>query len=378
MKYLLMIPGPVEIMDDVLDSFQGQPVAHYGPEWTELYLDTARSVSSILGSEGRTFLIPGSGSLGLETVASTFCRSKRCLVLHNGMFGERLYAIVSKYTQAVEVIHFPINEPVDPDTVEKSLKTKRFDAVLMTHVETSTGLLNPVREIAERVKQQGAFFLLDAISSAAIEPLEMDNWGIDVTVTASQKGFECPAGLGIVTVDVNLLASIKDTPAHSWYTDLRVWCDYYDRWHEWHPYPVTLPTNTILALAKSLEIIKAEGLSVRQQMYKGVSLRLRKAFHVLGLGLYASEGHHAHGLTAVTTQGKFDPEDLITYLKARFGIQITGSFSELKSFVFRIGHMSRKQCSIVNLTAVVNGIALYMKSVGLEVPLETALSELVV
>jgi alanine-glyoxylate transaminase/serine-glyoxylate transaminase/serine-pyruvate transaminase len=377
MKYLLMIPGPVEIMNDILEAYKGQPVAHYGPEWTELYLATAEGFSRVIGSEGRTFLMPGSGSLGLETASATFCKSKRCLILNNGMFGDRLFSIASPHSSDIEVIKFPFNAAVDPDTVKKSMKNKKYDVVLMTHVETSTGILNPAKEVASIVKHHGALFVLDAISSTAIEPLEMDNWGIDVTVAASQKGLECPAGLGIITVNRSVLDGLKDTPVNAWYTDLRVWCDYYDRWHDWHPYPVTLPTNTILALSKSIEILEAEGVSARQRRYEDVSKRLRKALPALGLGLYAPEGQYAHGLTAVTTEGKFHPDDLINYLKARFGIQITGSFSELKSFVFRIGHMSRKQCTMISLTSVLNGIACFMLSVGIKVSLEEACSKLV-
>jgi len=377
MKYLLMIPGPVEIPDDILVSFQGQPVAHYGPEWAELYLETAGRISKIIGSKGRTFLMPGSGSLGLDTAAATFCRSKRCLVLNNGMFGERLYNIVSKHTPDVEVLKFPLNIPVDQDIVNKTLKDKNFDAVFMTQVETSTGILNPVEEISKISKENGALFILDAISSAAIERLEMDNWGVDITVTASQKGFECPAGLGIVTVKLSLLDSLRDSPGHTWYTDLRVWCDYYDMWHDWHPFPVTLPTNTIMALAKSSQIIETEGISSRQKMHKEISSRFRKAISELGLKLYAKENQCAHGLTAVSTDGKFEPSELIIFLKKKLGIQISGSFGEIKNHVFRIGHMSRKQCLNVNFISLLNGIAFFMKKSGINASIEKAIDALI-
>jgi aspartate aminotransferase-like enzyme len=372
MKYILMIPGPVEISDEILEAFQGQPVAHYGPEWTEQYLHITERVSSLLGSEGRTFLMPGSGSAGLDTAAATFCTSKKCLVIKSGMFGDRLFEVVSTHTQDVEALRFPLNEAADPDVVQRALKEKHFDAVFMTHVETSTAVLNPAAEIGRVVKEQEALFILDAVSSAAIEKLEMDDWGIDVTVTASQKGFECPPGIAIVTVRSDLLNSLKNTLPNSWYTDLRVWNDYYDKWHDWHPFPVTLPTNTILALKKSVEIIETEGLSSRQEVFENVSNRLRRALLVLGLGLFAPEGRHAHGLTAVETGGKIDPSELIVFLKNKVGIQITGSFGELSSHVFRVGHMSRKQCSSVILVSLLNGIALFMKSKGVKAPLAEA------
>jgi len=376
MKYLLMIPGPVEISEDILEAFQGQPVAHYGPEWAELYLETAENFSGIIGSDGRTFLIPGSGSLGLDTAAATFCRSRKCLVLQNGMFGERLYSIVSTHTSDVKTLQFPLNAPIDPSTVKKTLESEKYDILLMTQVETSTGVLNPVEDIGKITGELDIMFILDAISSAGIEELKMDQWGIDIVITASQKGLECPPGLGIVTVKTPLLDDLKKNPASTWYTDLRVWCEYYEKWHDWHPFPVTLPTNIILALSRSLKIIKSEGIISRQNMYRKTSSKLRKSISALGLQPYAPEYGHAHGLTAVSTTGIFKPSDLVVFLKKEMGVQIAGSFGDIQELVFRIGHMSRKQCRNINLMSVLTGIALFMESKGIKAPLDEAAGHL--
>jgi len=371
-----MIPGPVEIPDDILQAAGAQPVAHYGPEWTDFYLNTATSVSRLLGTKGRTFIIPGSGSAGLDAVATSFCTDKRCLVLNNGQFGGRLYDIVSRHTADADLLKFPLNSPIDTSVLKKRLAKKRYDVVFMTHVETSTGILNPVEEVSRLVKENGAIFLLDAISSAGIEKLEMDGWSVDAVITASQKGLECPPGLALVTVQEELLKGLKTASIPSWYTNLGVWCEYYEKWHDWHPYPVTLPTSTTIALATSLKIMEKEGITARQNLYLKVSDRLRKA--VLGLGLkpYAPEDNHAHGLTAVSTEGKFDPTNLIKYLREEAGIQIAGSFGEIKSHVFRIGHMSRKQCQTVNLMSLISSIACFMASQGIDVSFNMALQKL--
>lgn len=371
-----MIPGPVEIPDDILQAAGTQPVAHYGPEWTDFYLKTAASVSRLLGTKGRTFIIPGSGSVGLDAVATSFCTDKRCLVLNNGQFGGRLYDIVSRHTADADLLKFPLNTPIDTSVLKKRLAKKRYDAVFMTHVETSTGILNPVEEVSRLVKENGAIFLLDAISSAGIEKLEMDGWSVDAVITASQKGLECPPGLALVTVQEELLKGLKTASIPSWYTNLGVWCEYYEKWHDWHPYPVTLPTSTIIALATSLKIMEKEGITARQNLYLKVSDRLRKAVLALGLKPYAPEEHHAHGLTAVSTEGKFDPANLIKYLREEAGIQIAGSFGEIKSHVFRIGHMSRKQCHIVNLMSLISSIACFMASQGIDVSFNIALQKL--
>jgi len=375
-NYLLMIPGPVEIRKDILDSYYEKPVAHYGHEWAQFYIETTKRMSRVLGSEGRSFLVPGSGSLGLEIASATFCRSKRCLVLQSGFFGERLYHIVSKYSGDVDVLNFPKNVSIDVELVNQSLGNKKYDVILMVHVETSTGVINHVEEIAKMAKEHGALSLIDAISSAGIERLEMDNWSIDVVITASQKGLECPPGLAVVTIQTELLNKLYDSPSQSWYTDLRTWCDFYEKWHDWHPFPVTLPTNTIMALSKSLNIIESEGVLLRQKMYEEVSGRFRKALLELGLDLYVPNGHHAHGLTSVSTNGKFSPSDLVMFLKNKQKIQIAGSLGEPGESIFRIAHMSRKQCENANLISVINGIALFMKGLGLQVSVEKAVHEL--
>jgi len=377
MRYTLMIPGPVEVPDDILSTYREHPVAHYGPDWAKRYLDTSEKMSKTLGCRGKTFLIPGSGSVGLDAAASAFCSEKKCLVINNGMFGQRLYDIVSRYTRDVEMIQFSLGSAADPDKTTKLIKKSRFETVFMTHVETSTGVINPVQEVGRALKDTGTLFLLDAVSSAAIEPLEMDNWGIHVAVTASQKGFECPAGLGIVTVSDALLPLLDRMSGHTWYADLGVWWEFNKKWHDWHPFPVTLPTNTVMALALSLEILEKEGIHTRQRFYREVSHKFRSSIRLLGLKPFAADGENAHGLTAITTEGKLNPSLLINYLKKHFHIQITGSFGQMQDHVFRVGHMSRRQCDPANLINLMTGIALYMRDQGHPVSIEDALNELI-
>ena len=99
MKYLLMIPGPVESPDEVIDAFNGQTIAHYGDEFRDLYIDTVDRLSRILGSKGLSFLIPGSGTTALEAIGATFCNGKSCLVINNGSFGDRIYDVSTRYLQ---------------------------------------------------------------------------------------------------------------------------------------------------------------------------------------------------------------------------------------------------------------------------------------
>jgi alanine-glyoxylate transaminase / serine-glyoxylate transaminase / serine-pyruvate transaminase len=371
-KYLLMIPGPVQIAPDILEAFNGQTAAHYGPEWTEIYLSTEKMFSKLVNSDGRTFLMPGSGSLGLDTVATTFCRGKKCLILNNGMFGNRLYEIVGRQAGAIKDLQFPLNRPINPDEVEKELAANSYDIVFVPHAETSTGILNPIEKIASVAGKHGVMFFVDAVASAGIEKIDMRNWGIDAVVTGSQKGMETPPGLGIVTINRKMLDYLDTLPENGWYTSLKVWCEYYDKWHDWHPFPVTLPTNTIIALQKSMEKMFQEGVENRQQLYRNASDRFREAVRALGLSPYSQEGDQAHGLTSVSTGGKFDPAELVTYFRMEHNILISGSFGELKKDVFRVGHMSTEQCLEKNLVQVIKGIGQFLVSKGISTDTERA------
>lgn len=380
MKYLLMIPGPVESPDEIIEAFNGQTVAHYGQEFRDLYLETVSRLSRILGSEKAwSFLMPGSGTTGLEATGATFCNSRNCLVLSNGSFGDRLNAIAGRYSLHTDKISYEKGKAYDLPQIEEQLKSKKYDLLWMVHVETSVGILNPIKEVAAMAKKHGCLVFVDAIASSGMEEIKMDEWQIDGIASASQKGFSCPAGLGMLTINEELIKNLDSLPpSRSWYPDLRVWVEYYDKWNDWHPYPSTLPTNVIRALAKSLEIIENEGIENRLAMYKDVSERIIKSIKALGLGLFVPEGHSAHGLTAVSTLGKFQAPEFIEFLKEKFQIQIGGSLEkDMKPLVFRIGHMSTKQCLNRNLAAVIAALGTFMKTKNIDVQIDKALSELV-
>ena len=377
MENLLMIPGPVEIPEDILDEFNGQNVAHYGHEWTNLYLNTVEKTSRFFGTTGMSFIMPGSGSLGLETMAVTFCTGKRCLLIHNGFFADRLGNVVTPHCNIIDILKFGFGKPINLEKLRDSLKQKSYDIVLMVHAETSTGMLNPAHDVSGIVKENGALFLLDAIASGGVEKIDMDKSGIDVVVTASQKGFECPAGLAIVIVQKSLVDDLKSTNSAAWYTDLRIWLDYYDKWNDWHPFPVTLPTNLIKAYAKSLEIIEDEGADQRFQKHIENTSRIRMAFRSLGLSPLIDDDKCTHGLTSISNGGIFESSELIMFMKKTLGIQIAGSLGEYKNVIFRLGHMSRPQNEVRNLISTITGVGLFLKSKGIKVSIDLAIDEIV-
>lgn len=378
MKYLLMIPGPVESPAQIIEAFNGQTVAHYGPEFRDLYIDTVDKLSEVMGTGGQSFLIPGSGSTALEAIGANFCKSKNCLIINNGHFGDRIYDIASVYGANIDQIIFEKGTGYNLQAIEEKLSSNSYDLVWMVHVDTSIGILNPLKEVAALAKKYQARMFVDAIASGGVEEIKMDQWGIDGVANASQKGFACPAGFGLLSVGKDLLDQLdKECVPTTWCLNLKVWLEYYDMWNDWHPYPVSLPTNLVQALNISLDMILAEGIQERAAAYRQVSDKMIRAIEKLGLGLFVPRNLVSHGLTAVSTEGKFDASDFKLFLQKEYQIQIGGSLDkDMKSTVFRIGHMSKQQCLTRNLAAVISGLGAYMRARGLEVKLDEAIAGL--
>jgi len=219
-----MSPGPIELAPVVLTPMAEPMVAHYGDEWTAFYKETLELLRKVLQTEGHVFLFPGSGSAGLDmALGSTLFPDGKVLIPQNGSFGERLEEIARTYTVNVHTIKFPLNQSIDLGTVERTLQEKDFDAVACVHCETSTGVLDSICELAGLCRSHKVLFIVDAISSLAIEPLEIDTWGIDLCVSASQKGLEAPPGLGVIAVGKLAWNCINQVNSPGWCTLTEGW-----------------------------------------------------------------------------------------------------------------------------------------------------------
>jgi len=335
----LMIPGPIELAPEVLAVMAEPLVAHYGKEWTAFYKETIGLLRKVFQTHGDIFLFPGSGSAGLDAAfGSTVFPDGKVLIPKNGFFGERLEEIAHTYTPHVHTVKFPLGQPTELEQVERALQKERFDAVAAVHCETSTGVLNPIQEMANLCRRYKVLLIVDAISSMAIEPFEMDVWGVDICVSASQKGLESPPGLGLVAVRKAAWKWINQVKSPGWYLNLKVWKEYEEKWGDWHPHPVTHAVNNVRALRVGVERILSEGLENRFQRHRETTEQLRQGLRNLGLKPYVPDEFASHGVTAVI--GPEDKvEELLTYMRQQHKLLLAGSLEELKGKVFRIGHM---------------------------------------
>lgn len=350
MSLRLMIPGPIEVETCVLEALSQPVQAHYGATWVEAHNETIALLQRIFGTQGRVFMLPGSGSLaGDAAVHTLFAPGQRVALGINGHFGHRWREILEANGVEPVIIECPPEQPLAASAFDDLLcADPALDGVCVVHLETSTAVLNPVQEIAAVCRAHDKLLVVDAVSSLAGTPLPMDDWGVDVCVAASQKSLGGVAGLGLVAVNDRAWAVIERRPAdgpaapqpvHSWYLDLRRWQWYVENWGDWHPFPVTMPTSVILALRAALRSLAAQGLETRLAQYEARAERLRGRLTALGLRLFAPPELMAPVLTAVWCPPGIRSSELVAWLAERHNIKITNGFGPLKEQVFRIGHM---------------------------------------
>ena len=342
----LMIPGPVPLSASASEAMAAPVQAHYGPAWVSLYDETLRLLRQTFMTEGDVFILVGSGSAGLDAaIGSLIMPGAPALVGVNGYFGQRLADIARAYGAQVIEVAVEWGEPLAPEALDSALQNNRdISAVVVTHVETSTGILNPVRQIAQIANERAVPIIVDAISSLGGVEFAMDAWGIDVCVTASQKCLGGPAGLAPVAVSPRAWVAIEKVSAsagHGWYLNLQTWRDFAVSQRDWHPFPVTIPTSAVLALREGLRALLTEGIPQRIRRYQTLATRLRAGLQQLGFYPLAAEACAAPVVTAAYSLPGVPSGQIVEFLERTHGLKIAGGgLGPLHDTIFRVGHMA--------------------------------------
>jgi alanine-glyoxylate transaminase/serine-glyoxylate transaminase/serine-pyruvate transaminase len=370
-RYMLMIPGPVEASPQVLAEMGAPVVAHYGEEWVEVYNQTLDLLKPVFRTQDDTMIMVGSGTAGLDaSIGSLLAPGDKALVPVTSVFSERMLQIARSY----EIDTIPLEsdwlQPASLELLEKALqKEKDARAILAVHHETGTGVLNPVREMAQLARDHGVPLVVDAISSLAGVPLEVDEWGIDICVAGSQKCLEAPPGLAVLSISPRAweLIERRGPLGHGFYLSLLKWREYAQQWPDWHPFPVTMATNSILALRASLKLILDEGLERRFERFRLAAHVIREGLRNIGMEPILSGDHACPLVTAVRTPQGVVPQDLIQSLKADFGIAISRGIGPLVEEAVRIGHMGRS-ANRDHVVPTLSAIEEVLRRSGLDIP----------
>lgn len=338
-KTLLLLPGPVPVAQPVLEAMAWPMINHRGPEFAELLDRIERGLRPAFGTSGDVLVLGSSGTGGLEAaVASLFSPGDRLLSCPVGVFGKRLADIARTYGCQVEILETPLGAALDASALRERLERDRHHeirGILLTHNETSTGVQNDMAAIAAVTRAHGALTVVDSVSGLGASRFEMDAWGYDVVVTASQKAFAVPPGLAMVAVSERAWSAIGSARIPRFYFDLGKARDFETKGQT----PWTPPVSICYALAVALERYHADGLETNFERHATYARAVRAAFEALGFTIFSRPDAHSVTVVAATPPAGVDPGALLTALRERYGVVLSGGQGELSGKIVRFGTM---------------------------------------
>ncbi|AFD00110.1 L-aspartate aminotransferase apoenzyme / phosphoserine aminotransferase apoenzyme [Methanocella conradii HZ254] len=368
---LLMIPGPVMLHPRVLKAMSKQMINHRDKAFSEIYDECRSTLQYVLNTKNDTYVLTGSGSCAMEAAVSNLVKGDRVVSIVNGKFGERFRDIALRYG-TVESLEFEWGTPIDLKKVEDAL-AKGAKVVTMVHNETSAGVKNPAEEVGRLARKYDALFVLDCITSAGGDLVEVDRWGVDIAVTGAQKCLGAPSGLSSVSVSRKAWDSMVKNPPY--YMDLKKYKKSAEAERSETPYT---PSITLFyGMLEAMRIIREETMEKRIARHRKGAEGVRAAMKALGLELYPVTDEHtvlSNTVTAVKLPGGVTDKDLRGTMKSDDGVAIAGGQDRLKGRIFRIptmnafteADMARTLGSLENALIKLNALDKGKKNAGVE------------
>jgi aspartate aminotransferase-like enzyme len=340
----MFVPGPVDVAEDVLRAQTKPMLPHRSKEFEAIFRRASDKARALFFTQCRVFIVAGSGT-GLQEAAIRNFVGRDVLSCVNGAFAERWYEVAASNGKQAEKLEVDWDKPVTPELVADALKKKHYEAVTIVHNETSTGLQNPVREVAEAVRAASPDTLIcvDAVSSLGGARIEMDAWGLDMVLTSSQKALALPPGLALGAVSDRAMKKAESVADRGWYFDLlRL-----EKHRLKDSTPATPAMSLVFALDYQLDRILAEGLEARFERHSAMAKRVQGWAEDHDLPIYAPEGYRSQTVTTVKNERGWDVSDLNAFLLQR-EMRIANGYGPLKNLTFRIAHMGEIQMGDVD------------------------------
>ena len=337
---ILMGPGPSNVDARVLQAMALPTIGHLDPDFISI-MDRIKTMLREVMMTGNELTIPvsGTGSAGMEAAVCNLVEpGDRCVVCVNGVFGTRLADVCGRYGGDVVTVGAPWGEAIDLDEVRQALSKGPTKLVALVHAETSTGVLQPLEEISRLTHEAGALLLVDTVTSLGGHPVKVDEWGIDVCYSGTQKCLSIPPGLAPISFSPSAVAALdrRKTKVANWYLDMSMVRNY---WGEDRTYHHTAPVNALYGFHEGLRLILAEGLEARWARHKANHELLVAGLAELGMGLLPDPDYRLWSLNAVRIPEGVDDAAVRGRLLKEYRIEIGGGLGELKGKVWRVGLM---------------------------------------
>lgn len=336
-RYRLRLPGPTPVPERVRQATAENVLNHRGPEFRKILAETESLAKDLFGTTNDILFFASSGTGMMEaSLANILAPGDRVLVTLNGQWGERFAAIAQAYHAQVDSLEVPWGEAPDPAQIGAKLDERDYKAVLITHNESSTGVVANIAAIGSQLRERPTLLIVDAVSSLGCIEMQQDAWGADIVLSASQKGLMCPPGIGLASISPKAWEVVNEerqTPRFYW--DFRRAKASFDKVET----PFTPPVSLMRGLQEALHMIHEEGLSNVLSRHQRLATALRAGCQALGLPSFPSDDVASHSVTALVMPEDMDGKALVRHLHEHYGTVIAGSRNRLAGRVVRIGTM---------------------------------------
>lgn len=333
---LLLIPGPVRTSDRVREAMAREMITHRGPEFEGVYRECQDLLRPLFGTTNDLVFLGGTGTAGMETaVSNTVTPEDTVVCVENGYFGERFADIATGFAGTVRRVTTPYGTPIEPAAIQEAM-TDDVALVTAVHADTSVGLVNNIPEIARIAREHDALVAVDCVTGVGCEDVRVDEWDIDIAVTATQKGLGCPPGLSALVVSDRAQARL-DPDVPSYYLNLERHLDRAGT----HQTPTTSSVPLFWALQAGLQELTEEGHQAVIDRRARYAAALREAGTALGLDVFPQPGPaetYTNGVVVLTTPEGIDPAVVIEGMR-RNGVLIKRGLGPAESETIRIGTM---------------------------------------
>jgi aspartate aminotransferase-like enzyme len=377
--FLMLNPGPVPLSKNVRDEMARTLISHRSPEFAETYqqfrdgLDYVFQYSTVDGSssndDGMSIPLMGTATMGMEAAITNLAGPKdEVVALDNGKFGQRFVDIADRNC-LVKSIRANWGDSFDMDSIKETI-TPNTHIVAMVHQDTSTGIMNPVKEVGEIAKENGAFFVVDGVSCIGGDEFKIDEWGVDVVIADAQKALAAPPGISAIFATENALESFDNAHA-GYYQDLPA----YVKTTKQNKTPFTSSVPIVRAFVVALENIKKEGIQNRISRHRIQAQANRAALANMGLPMFPNLNDYSNYANTVTVVNlpdtlSINSSDLFNAIKQR-NVTISGGHAHLTDLILRISNMGD-----LSTTQVLRGIQTVGESLrdcGVDVDIDSAL-----